>query len=85
MDNQDHISETLETIFWLKKFKLKILEFFDADPGSGAGMEKVRIRDLGWKKMRIWDKHPGSATLVTTVGLGFGMETNLLHQVFLSG
>jgi hypothetical protein len=44
----DHISETLETIFWVK-----ILKFFDADPGSGifftldlgSGMEKIRIRD----------------------------------------
>jgi hypothetical protein len=28
MDNPDHISESLETIFGLK-----ILKFFDADPG----------------------------------------------------
>ncbi len=27
----------------------KILKFFDADPGSG--METVRIRDPGWKKV----------------------------------
>jgi hypothetical protein len=26
-------------------------------------METVRIRDPGWKKMKIRDKHPGSATL----------------------
>jgi hypothetical protein len=34
------------------------------DPGSG--METVRIRDPGWKKVGsgIRDKHPGSATLV---------------------
>jgi hypothetical protein len=43
----------LETIFWVK-----ILKFFDADPGwknsnLGSCMEKIRIRD----------KHPGSATL----------------------
>jgi hypothetical protein len=43
MNNPDHISESLETIFWVK-----ILKFFDADPGSG--MEKIRIRD----------KHAGS-------------------------
>ncbi len=30
MNNPDHIAESLETIFWLK-----ILKFFDADPGSG--------------------------------------------------
>jgi hypothetical protein len=43
MNNPDHISESLETNFWVK-----ILKFFDADPGSG--MEKIQIRD----------KHPGS-------------------------
>jgi hypothetical protein len=55
MNNPDHISESLETIFWLK-----ILKFF------------MGITDLGWKKsgsgmekIRIWDKHPGSATLLT--------------------
>jgi hypothetical protein len=30
MNDTDHISECLETIVWVK-----ILEFFDADPGSG--------------------------------------------------
>jgi hypothetical protein len=40
MNNPDHMSESLETIFWVK-----ILKFFDADPGSG--MEKIQIRDLG--------------------------------------
>ncbi len=44
MNNPDHISESLSTIF-----RIKILKFFDADPGSG--MEKIRIRD----------KQPGSA------------------------
>jgi hypothetical protein len=37
MNNLDHISESLETIFWDK-----ILKFFDADPGFG-----MRIRDSG--------------------------------------
>ncbi len=46
MNNPDHISESLETIFWVK-----ILIFFDVDPGSV--IEKIRIRD----------KHPVSATL----------------------
>ncbi len=41
-------------------YGVKILKFFDADPGSG--METVRIRDPGWKKVGsgIRDKHPGS-------------------------
>jgi hypothetical protein len=34
MNNPDHISESLETIFWAKTLK-----FFDADPGSG--LEKI--------------------------------------------
>jgi hypothetical protein len=50
MNNPDHMSESLETIFWLKKLK-----FFDADAGSR--MEKIRIRD----------KHPGSATLLVRI------------------
>ncbi len=44
-------------------FGVKKLKFFDEDPGSG--METVRIRDPGWKKVGsgIQDKHPESATL----------------------
>jgi hypothetical protein len=52
MNNPDHISESLETIFWIK-----ILKFFDADPGSG--MEKNRIRD---KTSRI--RNTGEKALV---------------------
>jgi hypothetical protein len=38
----DHISKSLETIFWVK-----ILKFFDADadPASGIRDGKIRIRD----------------------------------------
>jgi hypothetical protein len=48
-------------------FGVKILKFFDGDPGSG--METGRIRDPGWKKVGsgIRDKDPGSATLVHVV------------------
>jgi hypothetical protein len=48
-------------------FGVKILKFFDEDPGSGK--ETVRIRDPGWKKVGsgIRDKHPGSATLMNPV------------------
>jgi hypothetical protein len=46
----DHISESIETIFWVKIFK-----FFDADAdpgiyltlGPGSEMEKNRLRDPG--------------------------------------
>ncbi len=59
MNNLNHISESLETNFWAK-----ILKFFDAGPGSG--MEKILIRDPSMEKIRIRirDKHPGSATMV---------------------
>jgi hypothetical protein len=39
----DHVSENLETIVWVK-----ILKFFDADPGSGNRCGKNS--DPGWKK-----------------------------------
>jgi hypothetical protein len=58
MNNPDHISESLETIFWVK-----ILKFFYADPGSRIA--KIQIRDPGWKEFGSGnlDKYPGSATL----------------------
>jgi hypothetical protein len=40
MNNPDHISESLETVFLVK-----ILKFFDADPG--LGIEKILIRYPG--------------------------------------
>jgi hypothetical protein len=40
MNDPDRISESLEKNFWVK-----ILAFFDADPGSE--MEKIRNRDSG--------------------------------------
>jgi hypothetical protein len=54
MNNPDHISESLETVFWVK-----ILIFLDEDPRSGmekfgSGMEKILIRD----------KHPRFATML---------------------
>jgi hypothetical protein len=41
------------------------------DPGSG--METVRIRDSGWKKVGsgIRDKHPGSAILLKILHILF--------------
>jgi hypothetical protein len=55
MNNPDHISESLETVF-----RVKILKFFYVDPGwkkFGSVMEKIRIRG----------KHPGSAKLYATM------------------
>jgi hypothetical protein len=42
MNIPDHISESLETIFWVK-----ILKFFDADADPGSGIKKNLIRDPG--------------------------------------
>ncbi len=52
MNNPVHISESLETIFWVKYLKI-----FNADPGSG-------IPDHRMVKSQIRDKHPGSVTLL---------------------
>jgi hypothetical protein len=55
MNNPDHISGSLATIFWGL-----ILKFFDADPEwkkIGSGIGKIQIRD----------KHPASSTLIDSV------------------
>jgi hypothetical protein len=54
MNISDHISESLETIFWVKNTDSESWIFMTMDPGSE--MEKIRIRD----------KHPRSATLTRT-------------------
>jgi hypothetical protein len=51
MNIPDHISESLKTIFRLNILKFGIRNLFD--PGSGIRDGKIRIRD----------KHSGSATL----------------------
>jgi hypothetical protein len=64
MNNPDHISESLETSFWVKT-----LEFFDADPGLTS-----RIRNTGINRRNIvrlggtcvvfcWAKDTGGATV----------------------
>ncbi len=57
MNIQDHISESSKQFFGLK-----ILEFFDADADPGIFL----TLDPGWKKIRIRDNHPSSATLDTS-------------------
>jgi hypothetical protein len=52
MTNPDHISESLETIFLGLKYLNSLMQIRDPE----SGMEKIRIRD----------KHPGSATLLLT-------------------
>jgi hypothetical protein len=41
--------QELRNHYFFGFFGVKILKFFDADPGSG--LETVRIRDPGWKKV----------------------------------
>jgi len=59
MNIPDHISESLETIFWVKYLnsliRIRIRNLFD----PGSGMEKLG----SW----IQDKHPGSATLTAVI------------------
>jgi hypothetical protein len=45
INKPDHISESLETIFWVKKYLNSLMRI--RDPGwkkFGSGMEKIRIR-----------------------------------------
>ncbi len=76
----DHIFYSLETFFF-GFLGVKILKVFDADPGSG--METVRIRDPGWKKVGsgIRDKHPGSATLVAAIQLHLGLPRSMRQNI----
>ncbi len=63
MNIPHHISESLETIFWVK-----ILQFFYADPEQGSGPFDP---GYGMEKFGSGDKDPGSATLAETLGLLF--------------
>jgi hypothetical protein len=56
MNYPDHISESLETVFWVK-----ILKFFDADHGSG--MEKISIPHPGSATLQ-WENPDGLTYLV---------------------
>jgi hypothetical protein len=50
MKNPDHISESLETIFWWKNTSSILCGSGTRDKGwkkFGSGMEKIRIRDPG--------------------------------------
>jgi hypothetical protein len=61
----DYISESLETVFWVK-----IPKFLDADPGSGNLFDpESGIRDGKNSDPGSGDKHPGSATLLNFIYL----------------
>ncbi len=48
---------------FLAFFGVKILKFFDEDPGSGIRVGDSLDPGSGMEKSRIRDNHPGSATL----------------------
>jgi hypothetical protein len=56
MNIPDHISESLEAIFLVK-----ILKLFYADPDPGSGNLFDSRSGIQDEKIRIRDKHPGSA------------------------
>jgi hypothetical protein len=61
INSPDHISEGLETIFWVK-----ILKFLYADPVLeifGSAIWDGKNFGSGIEKFPFRDKHPGSATL----------------------
>ncbi len=60
INNQDHISESLEKTVWVK-----ILKLFDAVPDPGYGI--FLTLDPRWKKFGsgMWDELPGFTTLIT--------------------
>jgi hypothetical protein len=55
---------------------IKILKFFDEDPGSG--IRDGDSSDPGWKKVGsgIRDKHPGSATLKELFLIGKELDSS---------
>jgi hypothetical protein len=59
MNIPDHISESLEIIFWVKTLK-----FIDAEPDMGSEIFLTLDSRSGMEKIRIRDKHPRSATLL---------------------
>jgi hypothetical protein len=61
-----HIRDKQTRIIFPYFWGFKILKFFEADPGwkkLGSGMEKNTDPRSGIEKIRIRDKHPGSATM----------------------
>ncbi len=51
MNNLDHISECFRNNLF---FLVKILKFFDADPGSGMGKIQIRNKQSGSATLLLW-------------------------------
>ncbi len=56
MNIPDHISESLESIF-----RVETLKFFNVDAYLDPGPGNLFDPGSGMEKIRIWDKHLGSA------------------------
>jgi hypothetical protein len=69
LNNPDHISEGLKTIFGVK-----ILKLFNAVLGSGIRDGKNSDPGSGIEKIWIRDKHPGSATLIGSLTATRGVD-----------
>jgi hypothetical protein len=68
MNFRDYMCESLETIFWLK---IRVVKFFDVNPDPGSGIRNLFYPGPGIRdgRIRIRDKHPGSATLLTGIAI----------------
>jgi hypothetical protein len=75
-NNPDHISESLETICWVK-----MLKFFDADMGwkkLGSGMEKIQIRNPGLNNSDPeWEKFGSAMEKIRNRDPGMGKSSDL--------
>ncbi len=69
MNIPDHISKSLQTVFWVK--------FFYADPDPGFGIFLTLDPGSGMEKIRIRDTDPGSATLFVKHGVVSGFCSGL--------
>jgi hypothetical protein len=78
MNNPDQISESLETVFWVK-----ILKLFDANPGSG--MEKIWFRDKYpvSATLNFFIANP-NPNLPAKMNAGSGSETSIFQMTFFS-
>jgi hypothetical protein len=77
MNNPNHISESLATIFWVK-----MLNFCDADTDSGSEISLTLDPGSGMEKIRIRDKYPGFLALDADQRTGPG-KSNLCGSLWI--
>ena len=79
MNNLVIFYESSETIFWVKIF----LKNFYADPDPGSGIFQTLDLGSGMEKIRIREKHPGSATLHTGSRRGVTRAHRYFNDIFI--